>query len=33
MVKEKYETGRGGMGRVDEKINKYGEVEGGSFRV
>lgn len=33
MVREKYETGRGGMGRVDERKNNYGEVEVGSLGV
>ncbi len=31
MLREKYETGRGGMGRVDERKNFYGKVEFGSL--
>lgn len=33
MVREKYETGSGGMERVDERKNNYGELEVGSLGV
>lgn len=32
MVKEKYETGRGEIGRVDERKNNYGRGGGWQLR-